>query len=133
MTEMPASRKAAVWLALIFLLGAGLGGVLGFVAGNSSTHAAARQRKSPEVRRAEMVGQLDRELQLTTAQRESLDPILAGFQEQFQAIHKQVEPQMKEVREASRKKIRALLTPEQQGKYDEYLKRVDQERKNSGY
>ena len=133
MTEMPASRKAAVWLALIFLLGAGLGGVLGFVAGNGRTQASARPRKSPEVRRAEMVAQLDRELHLTAAQRESLDPILEGFQEQFQAIHTQVEPQMKEAREASRKKIRALLTPEQQGKYDEYLKRTDQERKNSGH
>jgi flagellar basal body-associated protein FliL len=131
--EMPASRKAAVWLALIFLLGAGLGGVLGFVAGNSRTHASARQRKSPEVRRAEMVEKLAQELQLTAAQRESLDPILVAFQEQYQAVHKQVEPQMKEVREASRKKIRALLTPEQQGKYDEYLKRVDQERKSAGY
>jgi Spy/CpxP family protein refolding chaperone len=133
MTEMPASRKAAVWLALIFLLGAGFGGVLGFMAGNARAHASAWPKKSPEVRRAEMVAQLDRELHLTEAQRESLDPILASFQEQFQAIHKQFEPQMKEVREASRKKIRALLRPEQQGKYDEYLKRVDQERKKAGY
>ncbi len=133
MMEIPASRKAAVWLALIFLLGGGLGAVLGFIAGGHRAQGSAGWRKTPEARRADMVEKLNQELQLTAAQRESVDQILAALQEQFQAVHKQVEPQMKEARESGRKRIRAILTPEQQTKYDEYLKRADQERKRTGH
>lgn len=133
MTGMPASRKAAVWLALIFLLGGGLGAVLGFLAGSHRAQAPAGSKKTREARRAEMVERLDQELHLTAAQRESVDQILSALQEQFQAVHKQTEPLMKEAREAGRKRIRAILTPEQQSKYDEYLKRADQERKRTGY
>lgn len=133
MTEMPALRKAAVWLALIFLLGGGLGAVLGFIACIHRAQATAGSRKTPEARRAEMVERLNQELHLTATQRESVNQILSALLEQFQAVHKQIEPQMKEVREAGRKRIRAILTPEQQTKYDEFLKRVDQERKLAGY
>ncbi|MBZ5528895.1 MAG: hypothetical protein LAN71_13465 [Acidobacteriia bacterium] len=133
MTEMPASRKAAVWLALIFLLGGTLGAVFGFAMGSHRAQVSASDKKTPEARRADIVERLTQELSLTEAQRKSLDPLLAEFQGKIQVIHKQFEPQMNELRESTRKKIRALLTPEQQTKYEEHVKRVDEERKNAGY
>ena len=47
----------------------------------------------------------------------------------FKALYEQSAPQTDQVRQQGRAHIRAILTPEQQRKFEEFLRRVDEERK----
>jgi len=68
---------------------------------------------------------LTRELTLTEEQQKKLDPILQDSRQQFVALRTSGLPEAEQrsrgqrVREATRAKIRGILTPEQQARYDE--------------
>lgn len=128
MSATSATRKAAAWLGVVFLLGAGFGAVGGYtLLRHSSASAAAPDTEA--ARRAHMVERFDQEIHLTPAQRASLEQILTGLQGQYKNIHHQFEPQINDAREQARAQIRQILTPEQKPKFEEFLKRLDEERK----
>ena len=128
MSANPATRKAIAWLALVFLLGAGLGGVAGYaLSRHGITSAAAPDTEA--ARRAHMVERFDQELHLTGAQRASLEQILTGLQAQYKSIHHQIDTQINDARQQARGQIREILTPEQKPQFEEFLKRLDEERK----
>ena len=129
MSETSAKRKAAVWVAAVFLLGAALGGVLGYVFAHHSVFANA-PLSEPE-RRAHRVEQLTHELGLNNDQRQQLDTILSGLHAEYKAIHDQHDAQMDQARQKGRNQIRAILTPEQKPKFEEFLRRMDEERKRN--
>ena len=76
MTEKAATRKAALWVGLVFLLGAALGGVLGYLFAHRPVSAANPPLSEPE-RRANRVAEMTKQLSLTSQQAEQLDGILA--------------------------------------------------------
>ena len=47
-------------------------------------------------------------------------------------IHDQADLQLEQVRQKGRAQVRAILTPEQLPKFEEFLKRMDEERKRNG-
>jgi Spy/CpxP family protein refolding chaperone len=128
MTDNSATRKAALWVGAVFLLGAALGGVLGYLTAHHSASAANPPLSEPE-RRAHRVEEMTRELSLTPAQSQQLDTILKERHAESKAIHDQTDLQIDQVRQKGREQIRAILTPEQKPKFEEYLKRLDEERK----
>jgi Spy/CpxP family protein refolding chaperone len=130
MNDTTATRKAALWVGAVFLLGAALGGVLGYVFAHRS-YAATTAPQSDEARRAHRVARLTRELNLTPAQEKQLDAIMAEVQAQFKAVHQQTDPQFDQVRQKGRDQIRAILLPEQKPKFEDFLKRLDEERKRN--
>ncbi len=132
MNTTPAARKAAVWLAAVFLLGAGLGGVLGIAVSRHKT-AAAASAGSERTHRARMLERLDQELHLTEAQKATLNQIVTGLQAQYKAIREQINPQIDVARQKARNQIREILTPEQKPKFEEFLKRLDEERRQRGF
>jgi HlyD family secretion protein len=77
-------------------------------------------RPSPEQIRARLV----KGLGLSDEQQKKLDPILADSRQQTMALQGLPEPerqaQARAIREAARARIRALLTPEQRSRYDEF-------------
>jgi Spy/CpxP family protein refolding chaperone len=129
MNETSAKRKAALWVGAVFLLGAALGGVLGYVFAHKVS--AANQPLSEPERRARRVGQLTRELSLTPEQSKQLDAILMRRHAEARAIHEQSDAQAEQVRQNGRQDIRAILAPEQKPKFEEWLKRTDEERKRN--
>jgi Spy/CpxP family protein refolding chaperone len=131
MSTTPAARTAAVWLAIVFLLGAGLGAVVGFGVSRHST-ASAAPAETESVRRAHMVERLDQELHLTDSQRATLNQILTGLQAQYKSIHLQINPQIDDARQKARGQIREILTPEQKPKFEDFLRRFDEEHKRRG-
>lgn len=131
MSMTPATRKAALWIAAVFLFGVALGGVLGYAFTRHRTALAAEGR-TEQVRRAQMVERLDGELHLTAAQRQTLDQIMTGLQGQYKTIHEQIDPQINNARQKARSEIRTILTPEQKPKFEDFLKRLDEERKRNG-
>jgi Spy/CpxP family protein refolding chaperone len=130
MSETPAARKAAVWVAIVFLLGAAVGGMAGYGYARRSVAAASVHLSEPE-RRAHRVEQLTGELGLTNEQAKQLDAILMQWHAEVKAIHDQTEAQIEQERQKGRDQIRAILTAKQKPKFEEFLKKLDAERKHN--
>jgi Spy/CpxP family protein refolding chaperone len=131
MTEPTVRQKASLWLAVVFLLGIGLGGVLGYALAHR-TYAAVPTVMTAEQRRAQKREQLAREVGLTPDQQRQVVAILDEAQVGYKAIHAASDPQIDSVRQKSRDKIRGLLSPEQKPKFEEFIKKLDDERKRAG-
>ena len=130
MSGMSVTRKAALWVGVVFLLGAALGGMIGYVFAHHTALAAPAQL-TETARRAQKVQRLTQELDLSADQAKQLDVIMASVQAQYKAIHQTTDPQINEARQKGREQIRAILTPEQKPKFEEFLKRLDEERKRN--
>jgi Spy/CpxP family protein refolding chaperone len=130
MNDSSATRKAALWVGAVFLLGAALGGVLGYLSAHRTASAANPPLSEPE-RRARRVEQLTRDLSLTPAQRQQLDAILIQRHADVKAIRDQTDTQIDQVHQKGRQQIREILTPEQKPKFEEFLKRLDEEKKRN--
>jgi Spy/CpxP family protein refolding chaperone len=130
MSDTSATRKAALWVGLVFLLGAALGGVLGNVFGVHARNAAPPQLTEVE-KRAHKVQRLTQELSLTADQQKQVEAIIASVQAQYKAIRQSTEPRIDEARQKGREQIRAILTPEQKPKFEDFLSRLDEERKKN--
>ena len=135
MNESSAKQRAALWVAVVFVLGAALGGVFGYFYGHRSTVAAANPPLSEPQRRAQRVEQLTQVLGLTNDQKQQLDSALSQLHAEYKSIHdqsnEQLDAKMEEARKKGRDQMRAILTPEQRPKFEEFLKRLDEERKKN--
>src|SRR5580704_9483378 len=129
--ESSAKQKAALWVAVVFVLGAALGGVFGYFFGHRSSVSAANPPLSEAVKRAQRVQELTQELSLTDDQRQQLDKALSQLHGEYKSIHDQSDAQMEQARQKGRDQIRSFLTPEQKPKFEEFLKRMDEERKRN--
>jgi len=132
MNDSSATRKAAFWVGLVFLLGAALGGVLGYLSAHRTASAANAPVSEPE-RRARRVDQLTRELSLTPAQSQQVDAILLQRHAESKAIRDQTDAQIDQVHQKGRQQIREILTPEQKPKFEEFLKQLDEERRRNAH
>ena len=130
MSEMSATRKAALWVGVVFLLGAALGGMVGYSYEHHLVSAASTPLPEPE-RRAHRVEELTQALGLTSAQSQQIDAILLQHHTEVKSIHDQTDAQIDQVRQKGREQIRAILTPEQKPKFEEFLKNLDQQRKRN--
>lgn len=88
--------------------------------GGAGAGAGGQQRSPEQIREGLVTG-----LNLTQEQQRKLDPILEDARAQVLAMRAEQLPEAErrargqQIREASRQKIRAILTPEQQATYDE--------------
>src|SRR5262249_52491832 len=114
----------------VFLLGAALGGLLGYVFTYRS-YASQPIQLSDQARRQQRVAELTQKLSLTPDQQHQLDTIISGMQVEFKTIHKQIDPQIEEARQRGRNQIRAILKPEQKPGFEEFLQHLDEERKKN--
>ena len=135
MNENTAKRRAAFWVATVFVLGMALGGVFGYFYGHRGTFAAAPPPLSDAERHAKRLDQLTRELALNDSQRQQMDSLLTQIHADFQSVRtkhaQQLESDLDQERQKSRDQTRAILTPEQLPKFEEFLKRMDEERKKN--
>ena len=131
MNDRSATTKAALWVGTVFLLGAALGGVLGYLSAHRTASAANPPLSEPQ-RRARRIEQLTRDLSLTPAQSQQVDAILLQRHAEAKMIHDQTDAQIDQVHQKGRQQIREILTPDQKPKFEEFLKRLDEERKRDG-
>jgi Spy/CpxP family protein refolding chaperone len=118
------TRKAAGLVALIFLLGIAIG-ALGTHFWGERVWSARAERPG----RTKIVEDLTREVGLTPDQKKQVETIVDDTRTKFDAIHEQERPQYEQARQEGRNRIRALLTPEQLPKFEDFLRRLDEERK----
>jgi len=125
-----AKQRAALWIGVVFLLGASLGGVFGY-------HFAARSQADTRLaltegeRRAQKVALLTKEMNLTSEQQKVLDDAIREAQRKIKMVRDASQPQIDAIRGQAREKVRASLTSDQIPKYEAYLKKLDEERKRN--
>ncbi len=124
-------RRAALWVAIVALLSASLGGVGGYLFAAHS-HADVKPVLSDDARRAQKVALLTDELKLTADQQKQLDDTIRDAQAKFKAIRDASQPQIDATRAQAWQKVRGFLTAEQLPKYEAYLVKLDEERKRNG-
>src|SRR5262249_27942473 len=120
-----------LWVGALFLLGAALGGTLGYLFAHRPV-VAANVPLSEAERRAHRRKELTEDLSLTPQQAQQIDAILLEGHTQSKTIRNQMDAQLDVVRQKTRAQIRGILTPEQIPKFQEFLKRLDEERKRNG-
>lgn len=122
-------RQARLWLAIVFLLGAGIGVVAGYTFAHKSYAATNAPTMSEPERRAKRVAEMTQEIGLTPEQSKKVDGIIATAHEDMKKVHDQSDAQMDAIREKARNEIRESLTTEQKPKYEAFVKKIDEERK----
>ncbi len=123
------NRRAILLVLLVFVLGIALGAVGTYLVAGRRVAGASAEHVSHKARRARLLEQLTRELQLTNDQQKQLDAILTDTQSKYRALHDQIAPQSEQVRQRGREQIRGILTPAQKPKFEEFLRQLDEERK----
>jgi predicted Holliday junction resolvase-like endonuclease len=123
MSEASAKQRAAVWVAVVFLLGAALGGVVGYISAHRGV--SANIMVSVSQRRAQKVEDLTRMAHLNPDQRQQLDVILNDLHAQYKTL----DDDRDDARQKSRNKIRGILTQDQIPAFEEFLRKMDEERK----
>lgn len=131
MNETSAKKKAALWVGAVFLLGAALGGVLGYLFAHRPVSASNPPLSEAE-RRERRLNELTQLLSLTPQQRQQLDAVMKQTHGEMKAVRDQSEAQLEELRQKGRAQTRAILIPEQLPKFEEFLKRIDEQRKRNG-
>jgi len=126
-----ARKKAWEWLAMLFVLGAAIGGVVGYGLAHRGYAASIRnvQTLSEPERRAKRVAEMTKVVGLTPEQAQKVDAIIAAAHDEMKRIHDKAETDVDGVRQKARAQIREFLTEEQKQKYQEFLRRLDEERK----
>jgi Spy/CpxP family protein refolding chaperone len=119
-----------MWVAAVFVLAAALGSVSGYMYG----HRAPGAPLSDDAKRQQKVVTLTKELQLTPEQQTQADRIFRDTQGKFQEIRanskRESDAQIEVARQAARERLRAVMTPEQKPKFEEFLRKMDEDRKN---
>jgi len=124
-------RKAGLWLGLVFLLGAGIGGVFGYSFAHRSYAAplaTAPSLSEPE-RRAKRVAEMTKEVGLSEEQAAKVDAIIHSAHDEMKAIREKADQDVDAIRQKGRNQMRELLMPEQKPKFESMVQRMDAERK----
>ena len=116
-----ASKTKALTLLLAVLL---TGGVMGWVAHQLAIPSRAQPSRGVDA----LVTLYTRELNLDSAQQDSVRSILARRQRETRAIWLEVHPRYDIVRGRAKGDIEAQLRPDQKQRFDELLAQEDQER-----
>jgi hypothetical protein len=131
MAENTAARRAALWVGLVFVLGAALGGMIGYVFAHQKYTVTSAAPTSDSARRAQKVQELTQNANLTPEQSQQVDAIIRDIQRQMKVIRQTTDPQIDEVRQKGRDRIRAILSAEQKPKFEGFIRKLDEERKRN--
>ena len=123
-----ARREAAVLFVVVFLLGGIFGGVGDHlwnkrVSGQSAVSSNARPTRD------QLIRNFSREVQLTPDQEKQLAAIMDDTRAKWQALNATLDPQREAIRQQGRDRMRAMLTPEQLPRFEDFMRRADEQRK----
>ena len=122
-------KKAAIWLALVFVLGTATGGVFGYSLARRSYAATRAVVLSEPERRAKKIAEMTQSIGLTAEQQQKVDGIIKNAQTDIRTIHEKNDAEVDVVRMRARAQMREFLTAEQMPKFEQYMQRLDEERK----
>jgi Spy/CpxP family protein refolding chaperone len=112
------STRLKVWLAVVavFVLGCATGALLdsAYRLRASGANAESRGRRDHE----DVFEQMRRDLNLTDRQAADVHQILDETRGDYRSLRAETRPRFDAIRQSARARIRALLTPEQQQRFD---------------
>jgi hypothetical protein len=119
-------REAAILFFLVFLLGVLFGGV-----GNHlwNQRVAGQPRVVTNPTRSEIITSCTHELQLTPDQQKQLGSIIDDTRDKWIALYSPLDAQREAIRQEGRQRIREILNPAQQQKFDAFMRQLDEQRK----
>ncbi len=123
--------QARLWLAIVFVLGAAIGATFGYSFAHrsyASTHAASLSE--PE-RRAKTSGGDDPRHRVKPRAEQKMDAVIASAHQEMRKVREKSEADMDALRQKARGEMREFLTPEQQPKFEEFVRKMDEERKKA--
>jgi Spy/CpxP family protein refolding chaperone len=113
--------KLKVWLVLVVVF------LLGSITGAALT-GLYRARSGDRPERQSRFEKMRVELNLTDEQTKAVSTILDETRNEYKTLRAELRPRFDEPRQKARARIRALLTPEQQQKFDARVAQQDAER-----
>jgi hypothetical protein len=116
----------ALLLGLVFALGLA-SGALGLRLYEQS-RGTSGDRRWGHFDRERYVSRVTQELQLNADQRKELDRILDDTRDEFAKLRETIQPRVGEIKERTRARIRQMLTPDQQQRFEAFLKEWEAER-----
>ena len=122
-------KKAAIWLVLVFVLGTATGGVFGYSLARRSYAATRTVAPSEAERRTKKVAEMTQTIGLTAEQAQKADGIIQNAQAEIREIHNKNDADVDAVRMKARAQMRTFLTQDQMPKFEQYMQRLDAERK----
>jgi hypothetical protein len=128
MEKTKARREAALLFFVVFLLGA-LFGAVGDRLWNKRVSGQPAVSSSGRPSRDELIKNFSRQVQLTPDQEKQLAAIMDDERAKWQALYAPLDVQREAIRQQGRERIRAMLTLEQQPKFEDFMRRVDEQRK----
>jgi hypothetical protein len=113
--------KSVLLLLLVFLAGLAVGALGTRLAVRRTVQQAVAH---PEHMQLQIEHSLTRRLRLDNGQQVQVHEILAGARSQLGGLHKEFQPRAAAVLHDTDQKIAALLTPEQQARYEKFKDRT---------
>lgn len=129
METIKARRDAAILFIAVFVLGVVFGGL-----GDRLWNQRVSGEQTPVVSTAhqtrdQLIDNFCQAVRITPEQRKQLVGIMDDTSAKWKALYAPLNPQKEAIRQEGRARIRAILTPSQVPKFEEYMKRVDEQRK----
>ncbi|HYT49044.1 MAG TPA: hypothetical protein VEL78_01545 [Pyrinomonadaceae bacterium] len=118
--------RLKVWLVLVVVFA--LGSITGAALTGLYRSRAGADR--PDRAMHDHFEKMRRDLNLTDEQTKSVSAILDETRNEYRSLRAELRPRFEEPRQKARTKIRALLTPEQQQKFDALVAQQDAQREN---
>jgi hypothetical protein len=125
-------RAAGFWLAVVFVMGAAIGGVFGYTFAHKSYASTNTAALSEPERRAKRLADMTKEIGLTPEQAQKVDAMLLDAHTRIKQIHDKAEADIDAVRQSKRAEMRTYLTDEQKPKFEAFVQRIDEGKKRQG-
>ncbi len=119
-------KRAIVLVVFVFVLGIALGGLGDHLWGN---HVWAAHSTPSRPTSTQRVQEMTNQLSLTLDQQKQILAIIDETRAKWQTVNEATAKELGQTREDARNRIRAILTPEQLPKYEEFNRKLDEERK----
>jgi Spy/CpxP family protein refolding chaperone len=126
MENTKSRHEAAFLVIVVFALGVLLGGLATHLWGG---RVFGWNHQTAPKSRDEIIGRLTHEVGLTPEQRVQVTAIVDETRAQWRALYAPVDAQREQIRQQSREKLRALMTPEQKVKLENFFRQLDEQRK----
>jgi flagellar biosynthesis chaperone FliJ len=121
--------EAGILVLIVFALGILVGGL-----GNHVWGQRVWGMRNTRPAHSDIVAEFTQRLDLTAAQQQQVKAIVDDTSQQWHELYAPVDRKRDEIREQSRTRLRAVMTPEQLSKFDEFIHELDvQRQQRSGH
>ena len=127
MKNLKARLEAAALFLVVFVLGATFGVLGAHMWAQRVSGQAAPINTKPT--RDQIMQDLTQRLQLTPDQQKSIAAAIDETRARWQALYAPLDAPREQIRQEGRAKVRAVLSPQQQAKFDEEMRQLDEQRR----